>query len=162
MLRKYAMASLVVACVAPIAWAGPMDFKGKMKEGLYEITTSMEMSGMPGMPGGMQGMKMPAMTVQHCVTKKDVEEGSQKMFGQKGPRGGEMPKDCEMKDFKMDGNTASYKMICTGEHKMDMDTSITFGGDGYKGTTKMKMDQGGQAMNMTSTFESKYKGACKS
>ena len=60
--------------------AGPMDFKGKMKEGLYDMSISMEMSGMKGMP---QGMKLPATNMRNCVTKKDIEEGSQKMLGQK-------------------------------------------------------------------------------
>ena len=149
----------MAAFATSTAWAaGPMDFKGKMKEGLYEMTMSMEMSGIQGMP---QGMKMPGMTTQQCITKKDIEEGNQKMLGQKGPRG-EMPKDCEMKDFKMSGDTASYKMVCSGENKMEVDATVTFTGTGFKGTNKMKMDQQGQTMNMTSNYESKFLGACKS
>jgi hypothetical protein len=38
------------------------------------------------------------MNMQQCVTDKDIEGG------QLG-RDDEMPKNCEMKDFKMSGNT---------------------------------------------------------
>ena len=130
-----------------------MDFKGKMKAGLYEMTMSMEMSGMQDMP---QGMKMPVTKTQHCVTKKDIEEGSQKMLGQNGQRG-EASTECEMKNFTMSGDTASYKMVCPGEMKMD--GTMTFTGTGYKGASNMTIDKD-QSMKMT--FESKYLGACKS
>ena len=159
MMRKIVAATILAAFASSQVWAAsPMDFKGKMKEGLYEVTVNMEMSGVQGMP---QGMKMPGTTVQHCITKKDIEEGNQKMLGGGGPRG-EMPKDCEMKDFKISGDTASYKMVCTGENKMEIDSTMTFTGTGYKAVQKMKMNQGGQVMNMNSNIESKFIGACKS
>ena len=158
MFKRFAALCLLTACAAT-ASAGPMDLKGRMKAGLYEMTVSMEMSGVQGMPGGM---KMPAMTVQHCVTQKDIDDGNQKMFGGKNPRAPDASKDCEMKDFKMSGDTATYRMVCTGKTNMEMDASVTFTPDGYKGTNKMHMDQNGQPMNMTSSFTSKFLGACKS
>ena len=143
--------SLFATCVIA---AGPMDFKGKMKEGLYDMSMSMEMSGFKGMP---QGMKLPATNMQHCLTKKDIEEGSQTMLGQKDAQ-----QKCEMKDFKMSGDTANYKMVCSGQNPMEMETTMTFSGNNNKGVSKIKMNQNGQAMTMTSNFESKYLGACKS
>ena len=150
------IAVIVFGLVASGAIAGPMDFNGKMKVGLYEITTSMEMSGVQGMP---EGMKMPGVTMQRCITKDDMEKGSG-MFGQQGPKD-EMPKGCTTSNFNMSGNTATFRLVCTGQNKMEMDGSITFADNGYKGANKMKINQGGQEMNMTSNFESKYLGACK-
>ena len=154
MMRKFAAATLLSAFASSHAWAGvPMDFKGKMKEGLYEMTMNMEMSAMEGMP---QGMKMPSSKTQHCITKKDIEEGSQKMLGQNGKRG-EASSECEIKNFTMSGDTASYKMVCAGEMKID--GTMTFTATGYKGASKITIDKE-ESMKMAS--ESRYLGACKS
>lgn len=149
--------SVIAFCfVASAAIAGPMDFKGKMKDGLYEITTSMDMSGMPGMP---QGMKMSGVTTQKCISRDSMENGSG-MFGQQGQQD-EMSKDCTTSNFNMSGDTATYRIVCTGKNKMEMDGSVTLTGNGYNGANKMKMKQDGQDMNMTANFVGKYLGACK-
>src|SRR5690349_17119039 len=106
-------ATLSLAAVA----AGPFDqFKRKMKEGMYEYKMEMDM---PGMPQGM-GKGPMTHTFQHCVTAKDIEEGG---VG-KGRDGKGMPKDCEIKNMNVTGNTATYTMECTGEHKMKADNKI--------------------------------------
>ena len=58
---SYLLPFLVLAS-SPVAAALP-----NMQEGLWEITTKVEISGLP------EGL--PEHTVQHCVTKKDLEEG---------------------------------------------------------------------------------------
>ena len=136
------------AFCATVFAAGPFEaFKGKMKEGQYETTMEMEM---PGMPPGMGKQQMKN---QHCVTNQDIEGGK---MGK-----GEMPKGCEVKNFKMSGNTASYTTVCTGEREMTSDANITFTDNGYKMDMKTAMKQGGQTMNMTQRMESRYLGPCK-
>lgn len=146
--------SVVLACAAAltatIAAAGPFDqMKGKMKEGLYETRMEMEI---PGMPAGMGKQQM---TFQNCVSDKDIESG------QVGKNDGKMPKDCEVKDFKMSGNTASYKTVCKGDMNMTADTTINFNANGYEMLMKMSMNQGGQPMNMTQKMQARYVGPCK-
>ena len=145
---------LALVCLAStVAAAGPFDqFKGKMKEGMYEYKMEMDMGQMPGMP---QGMKPQPMTFQHCVTAQDIERGEM----------GRAPRDrqnnCEFKNVNVSGNTATYTMECKGERPMRADNRMTFTSDGYKMDMKMQMTQGGQAMNMAQHMEAKYLGPCK-
>jgi hypothetical protein len=151
-MKKIALAA---ACMlaAPLALAGPFDaFKGKIKPGMYENKMEMDMGNVPGLP---PGMGKQSMTNQHCITEKDIEEGG---FGKNGKvknRDGE----CEIKDVKASGNSATYKMVCpkgtTGE------TKITFTGSGYISDTVMDIDQGGHKMTMKQRTEGKYLGPCK-
>ena len=146
---KFLLAALAAtACTSAVA-AGPFDqFKGKMKPGLYDVQMDMEM---PGMPGGMgkQSMKM-----QNCVSEQDIESG-------KMGKDDKMPAGCEVKDFKMSGNSASYKTVCKGDMNMTADTTISFRDNGYTMTSKTAMQQGGQTMNMTHKMDGRYVGPCK-
>jgi hypothetical protein len=153
-VRLLVAASAATLSLAAVA-AGPANpfeqFKGKMKEGLYEYKMEVEM---PGMPAGMS--KGP-MTFQHCITAKDIEEGG---FGKGGRDGKGPPKDCEVKNMNVSGNTATYTMECTGEHKMKADNKITFVGNGFDMDMKMQMNQGGQVMNMNQKMQGRLIGPC--
>ena len=127
-------------------WAG---LKGKVKEGNWEYR--MQMEGVPGMPAGM---KMPETTFNHCITPGDVERGG---FQSKD---GKIPDGCAVKDMKMSGNTATWRMECVKDPKMTVDSTMTFAGDGFTMKQKMAMDQGGQAMNMNQTMTGRYTGPC--
>jgi hypothetical protein len=148
---------LAIACLAfpAAAIANPLDqLKGKMKDGLYEYKMEMDMGAVPGLPPGMGKQNM---TFQKCVTPEDIEKGQ---MGRGGGRDGKAPESCEVKNFKMSGNTASYTMVCKNP-PMSADNQITFVADGFKMDMKMAMNQGGQMMNMTQRMEGKYLGACK-
>lgn len=146
---KAAAFAATALLAATAASAGPFDaFKGKMKEGQYETKMTMEMPGMP------QGMGKQQMTHSHCVTAQDIEGGRM------GSRD-KMPEKCEIKNFNMSGNTATYTTVCKGDPEMTVDSKITFVSDGYTMDMKMAMKQGGQPMNMTQKIEAKYVGACK-
>jgi len=152
MRNRFTLAAAGAAALsAAVFAAGPFEqFKGKMKEGLYE--TKMEMQ-VPGMPAGMG--KQP-MTFQNCVTQQDIDKGQ---VG-KG-RDDKSTADCEVKNFKMSGNTASYTTVCKGEHAMTADSVITFRDNGYVMDMKMAMNRGGQVMNMNQKMEGRYLGPCK-
>jgi Protein of unknown function (DUF3617) len=131
-----------------------LDMKGKMKEGMYETTVTLDMPGMP------KGANKP-MASKHCVTKEDLEKGKGDMFS--GQNKGQS--SCEMKNVKQTSTTASYDMICPKEG-MEMSTQITFTGDSMKGLTTTKMT-GEMAKKMPpqfqtskSSFETKFLGAC--
>jgi hypothetical protein len=146
---------LFAAALAGLALAtafaqSPMDgLKSKMKPGMYAYKMEMEM---PGMPAG--AARQP-FTFQHCVTPHDMEKGQ---LG-KG-REGKGPENCEMQNFKMSGNTASYRMVCKGENPMTADNEITFVSDGFNMNMRMAMDRGGQKMSMTQHMEGRYLGPC--
>lgn len=148
---------LIVACTTfcAAAIAGPLDgLKSKMKEGMYEYKMEMDMGAMPGMP---PGMGKQSHTFQKCVTAQDIEKGQ---MGRGAERPGKAAPDCEIKNYNMSGNTASYTMVCK-EPKMTADNKITFSGQDFAMDMKMAMDQGGRNMNMTQHMEGKYLGPCK-
>jgi hypothetical protein len=143
----FAAAALFSCCGVAVA-AGPFDqFKGKMKEGLYEYKMDIDMPGMPG------GMGKHSQTIQHCVTPKDLESGN----FQKGAQ----QKDCDFQDVKFSGNNASYKMVCKGQNPMTADVKMTFRDNGFTSDMNMTMNQGGQQMTMKQHMDGKYLGACK-
>ena len=148
MKRFLVLAALCAAATG--ATASPFDqVKGKMKPGLYDYKMTMEM---PNMPPGMGGRPF---TFQHCVTEKDISEG--------GALKGKDPnsRDCEIKDFKMSGNTATYTMECKGQTQMKGDAKITFMDNGFNSDVKMTMNQGGQVMNVSQKMEGRLVGPCK-
>ena len=146
-------AAAALSCGCALAATPFEGFKGKMKEGLYDYQMEMDMGAIPGMP---PGMGKQTHSFQHCVTAQDIEKGAVNRG-----RDGKMPENCEVRDFKMSGNTASYTMECKGEHPMKADNKITFTGNGYDMDMKMAMNHGGQAMNMNQKMKARYVGACK-
>ena len=119
-----------------------------MQEGLWEITTKVEISGLP--------KGLPEHTVQHCVTQKDLEEGKGQMH-QPDSRNSK----CEVKDYKVEGNKASCSIACSGDNPTSGSGSVTYSGTSFAGTTKMKMGKKGQETEMTQTFSGKRIGACR-
>jgi hypothetical protein len=110
-----------------------------MKEGLWEITMSMEMPGMP--------MKMPPYTNTHCLTKKDMV-----------PQKQEPGQECRMVKNEVKGDTVSWVMECkTKEGTAVFNGKVTYKGDSFEGVIKMK--QGG--MEMTQNLSGKWIGKCK-
>ena len=112
-----------------------------MKEGLWEITSNLEIVGM--------GMHMPPTTYTQCLTKNDM-----------------VPKDqeesqCRITDQKVSGNTVTWSMQCTGEGSMSMVGKITYSGNTLQGTTTMTADNPGGPMKMINTISGKRIGECK-
>ncbi len=148
-----AVAGMTICAVASAADNPFSQFKGKMKPGLYEYRMEMDMSGMKGMPPGMGKMTPPPFS--KCLTQEDIDKGQ---MGR--GREGKASENCEVSNFKMSGNTATYTMTCTKPKKMTADNKVTFTSDGYKIDIKMAMDQGGQMVDMNQHMESRYLGEC--
>jgi hypothetical protein len=120
-----------------------------MKDGLWEITMKMDM---PGMPAGMK-----PQVLQQCITKKDLEDP------RKTAPSGSDPRDnrCQMTDYKIQGNTASWNMACKGEGAMTGSGTATYSGTSYTGTNRMTMKRGGQVQTMTMQYSGRRLGECK-
>ena len=111
------------------------------KDDLWEVTSKMEMPGMP--------MAMPAQTNRVCVAKngKDADY---------------VPKreNCKMLENKRTGNKLTYKMACAGKDPMTVDGEMTFGSGSYEGRMKMSGKMEGQPMEMMQTYSGKRVGDC--
>jgi hypothetical protein len=70
-------------------------------------------------------------------------------------------KDCQVKNFKMSGNTATYSTECTGEMQVKADTKVAFNDAGFVMDSTSTMNHGGQPMTTKLHMESKYLGPCK-
>lgn len=143
-MRTIAPSLLTAVVLSGIAHAAAPN----MKEGLWEITMKMEM---PGMPAGM-----PPQVMQQCMTKKDMEDPRKT-----APGGVPGDSSCQMTDYKMQGNTATWNMACKGEGAMTGSGSLTYSGTSYSGTNRMTMTQGGNTQTMTMHYSGRHLGECK-
>lgn len=109
-----------------------------MKEGKWEITSTMEMK---GMPAGMT----PPQTFTACLKQTDYV-----------PKNAEQ-KDCTMKDVNVSGNTVSWEAVCKDSSGKG---TITYAGDTYDGAMDMTMKEGGKDMSMKMTMKGKHIGPC--
>lgn len=112
----------------------------QMRPGLWEVTVTMEMPGMP--------FKMPPTVTQQCVTPQEAQE--------KGvpPQG----KDCAVTDMKRSGNRVTWKVACTGQTPGKGEGEVVFSGpDAYAG--KMRLETGGMAMS--TAYRARRLGDCR-
>ena len=118
-----------------------MAFDG-IREGMWEITSKMEMPGMP--------VEMPPTTVKHCYTKEDVKD-QKKVIS--------TDKNCTVTDLKSSGNKVSWKMECTGKNAGTFSGETVFSGDSYDSVMKMK-SEGGKGRSMNMKVKGKRVGNC--
>ena len=137
-----ALVGLLLLILLPV----PVFAAGGMQPGLWEVTTRMEMTGMP--------IQMPAQTVRHCYTREDVEKGERTV-----PRSDD--KDCKIKDYKLRGNTASWSIVCTGQNAMSGTGTMTVNPTSFSGKSTFKMRGNGDAIDAVSHMSGKRIGDCK-
>jgi hypothetical protein len=108
-----------------------------MEDGLWEITSTVDMPGMPA----------KSFTNTTCLTKeKAVPQTTQS--------------ECTMKDVKTQGNTVTWTVVCKG----GMSTStgkVTYAGTTMDGVVETTVKTNGKTMTMKSTIKGKRIGACK-
>ena len=111
-----------------------------MREGKWEITTRVEIPGMP--------TNMPPTKTTQCLTKKDLV-----------PENSQPGQECRFPETKVTGNKVTYSMECKGQGgEMKGAGEITYSGDTFKGTMKMQMPHAN--MEMVSHMEGKRIGGC--
>lgn len=100
-----------------------------LEDGLYEMTSQVE----------MPGMALPPTTVTQCLTQEDPVPN-------KSADGGH----CDILDTTSEGNTVRWSMECRQQgQKMTSTGEMTYYGDRFEGTIQTVM--GSQAGNMTMT-----------
>ncbi len=114
-----------------------------MKEGLWEMTMRMKVSGMP--------MQMPSQTYTHCITKEDMV-----------PQKEEPNQECKMVRHDVKGDTVTWIVECKGPEGITRgDGRVTYKGDTFEGIIKMSMtgdEMGG--MDMTQHLKGRWIGQC--
>jgi hypothetical protein len=139
--------TIAVAIAGVFLW-GTFAFAGvNMHEGLWEITTKMEMEGMP--------MQMPARTITQCLTKKN-------MLKTMVPKEQAQEEECKITDQKISGNTVTWVMKCKGENAMEMTGKTTYRGNTFEGTMIMiSNDPNEGKMKIINHISGKRIGECK-
>jgi len=138
MLKKLFVASVILFAAVSISFAGSVP---NMQEGMWEITSKMEMTGMP--------MEMPPVTHTQCLTKEDLV-----------PQSSQPGQECEITHTKVTGNTVTWIMQCKGQGGEMIGTgTITYSGNSFKGTIKMTMAQSN--MEMTCHISGHRIGDCE-
>ena len=115
----------------------------QLKDGLWEITTQVEIKGMR--------QQMPPTTIRQCITKSDpVPKNQDKNF------------ECKTTSQKVSGNTINYVVECKGNQGVMTATGqSTYTGSAMAGSTQTRFIMKGQPeMQMASRMTGKYLGAC--
>lgn len=110
-----------------------------IKDGLWEITTTTDM---PGMPAGF----MKPFTHSACLSKKDSVPKSEQDSG------------CKMQDVKTQGNTVSWALVCK---EAVTKGKITYSGSSFDGETETVVKAEGKDINVKNTMKGRYLGPCK-
>lgn len=135
---------LIASVIVAPAHAAP-----DMHDGEWEITTRMEISGMPQM--------MQPITARQCITRQDIIPGQQ----QGGPQGDEQ--QCRVVDQASSGDTVSWRMRCEGEWgNSDIEGSMTYRGERMQGETRTTTTPpNGVPMVVTSHMQGHRIGPCR-
>lgn len=115
-----------------------------MKPGLWEISVSTEMPGMP---------PMPPTKFQHCYQAGDMKD-PRKVIPEKDP-------SCKVSDVKESGHTVRWKVACSGHMPYTASGTLTYSGESYSGTSTMTMNHGGKSMDMPQKMSGRRIGDCK-
>lgn len=150
-MRTFHAKCLALAAVASLA-AGPAAsapqtsrdlFKGKVKEGLYEVKSEADLTGVPGIP---KEAAKRSETKQRCLTRQDVD------------RGIEAGRDCEVKSYKPSAAEASIVMACKDGSSTDM--KFAFGGNTFTSEMRTTGTQEGKSFVSVFRSEAKHIGPC--
>lgn len=144
MLKRIVLGGTIVGFFLSVICA----FAGvDMHEGMWEITTKMEMPGMQ--------MQMPARKHTQCLTKKN-------MLKTMVPKEQEQEQECKVKDQKISGNTVSWTMECGGKNAIEITGKTTYQGDTLEGTIIMiSNDPDEGKMKIITHISGKRIGECK-
>jgi hypothetical protein len=123
------MKKIVIALLSSLALPAISFAADTMREGYWELVTTMEMPGMP--------MKMAPTKMKHCYSKEDVKDQKKTIS---------TDKNCTVTDLKQSGNKVTWKMKCTGQNAGVFSGETVYMKDSYDST--MKMQTQGRNMNM--------------
>ena len=86
-----------------------------VEEGMWEITSKIDMSGLP------VKVNIGEQKITQCIDKQKIVPSTDKKIN----------KYCTISDQKIEGNTVTWKMQCT--NNMHSEGSVTYNGDTFSG-----------------------------
>jgi hypothetical protein len=125
-----ALAGVALAPLA-VAQGGPDE--------LWNMTTRMEMAGMPGQ----------TMNQQVCMEK-----------GETRPERMQQDPNCKVTEQRRTGNKMTWKVVCSGRDPMTGTGEMTRSGDTLSGRMRMQGKSGGDSVDMTIVYSGTRAGAC--
>lgn len=133
--RALVVTLLFLGSVAGTAASADVD----MQEGEWETAAEMTMVGGP--------ISMPPITSKstQCITRENPVPASEK------------DKDCKVTRHKVVGNKVSWRVVCG---KSEGEGEITYKGSTFKGTTKIKTEEDGQAVTTLIKLTGRRIGPC--
>ncbi len=138
MTKKLILTIIISAALTSGALAGS---KPNLTEGMWEITTRVEMPGMP--------VDVPPTTHTQCMTKEDFV-----------PRGGQQSNECRIFDTGYSSDTVSWKIECKSGGAVTRGSgSITYSGDHFDGTMTVTVPEGN--MQIKNYLKGRRIGPCK-
>lgn len=109
-----------------------------LKEGMWQLTTTMEIPGMPH--------KMPGGTFTQCLTKENLTPPVNK------------DKGCQITNQTVNNNTLNYTMVCNH----DGETTSGQGSFSYNNDTMSgRMEITANGMHIITTYSGKWIGPCQ-
>lgn len=133
-----------LAMVLALVWCGGAGAaEPNMKDGLWQITTKVEMKGMP--------VSIPPSVTKQCLTKKDSV-----------PQSREKNSNCKIIEQKVSGNTVTWSSVCKEKDStVESKGSITYKGDTFDGTTTTNIkDKTQKAQQVSTKMSGKRLGPC--
>jgi hypothetical protein len=143
---KVARVLPVAMLTLAISWSALAQSSSPMRPGNWEVTVKMNVPGLP--------MDMPPIKHNECVTAAMLKDPQSAV--PKGGVTGEGANDCRVSDYKLAGNTATWRLTCTKPTPITGTGEIVYAGDTYKGT--MTLDMAGQKMAMS--YDARRIGDC--
>ena len=138
MLKKLIAALVVLFTIISISFAGSAP---DMQEGEWEITSKMEIPGMP--------MEMPPMKHIQCLTKEDFV-----------PQSSQPGQECKFSQINVTGNTVAWTMRCKNQDgEMKGVGKMMYSGNSFEGTIKITSIP--ENMEMTNHIKGHRIGDCK-
>jgi hypothetical protein len=131
------MRGRVIAVAATLAlaapWAGAQQsaagiFKGKVAEGLYEVKSEIDLTGVPGVPRDKQ---KSSESRSRCVTRAEIDQGIS------------AGADCSVTKYTEAGSTTRVLMACKDGRSSDM--KYTFSKEGFASETTTTGKEDGKA-----------------
>ncbi len=139
--------ALVALALSTPILAAPTD----MREGLWEISTRMEMPAMPGLP---KGMALPATTLRHCYTAQDIQQG-RNLAPENDP-------GCKLLHSKQSGARFSWAMECRGASPSRIEGEGTWTRDRFDMKQTIRFTSGEmKGQTMTSQVSGRHLGKCE-
>jgi len=137
---------VILTGLATVILAGTASADGvSINPGMWEMTSTMTMSMMP---------QPRSTTVKECIKNNELSPESFNM---------EEDNPCNITDINVEGNTASWSIVCPteGGPVMEGKWEFTSDGDSISGNGNMSAEFSGQTMGFVMTWEGKRIGNCE-